>query len=326
VVAAIVLALMAAGGSAIAQSSTEYGARPQRVAGTPRSVLGFFHSLEAGSSITDGVEVLNHAGTSMVFDVYAVDMVPSSNGGLAPAPRSADPEGPATWITLESDSADLGRDETELIPFDLAVPTGTPPGEYRAAIVVEPRSVADSGTVVSKTRIALPVTATVLGAVNLGVTLGDLTVVHDDGPLSFSQPITNTGDVTFTASGDLELTSWLGSATRTIAFTPEDLTLAPGETATVRAVWEDPPLFGRYDAVGTIVAVVGERQPVPFTGTTVRVWLVPWALILTGLAALVIVAMVIRALRPRWTAWRVRRREERAVLDDYRRQRRLGGT
>ncbi len=299
--------------------------RPERIAGTPRSALGFFHSLEAGTTIEDGIEVLNHASVSEVFDVYAVDMVPSSNGGLAPAPRSVAPRGPATWITLRSGAAELEPDTSELIRFEVTVPTGTPPGEYKAALVVEPRSSADSGTVVSKTRIALPITTTVLGAVNLDIALGDLVFRHDDGSISFELPITNTGDVTFTASGDIDITGWLHSTPATIALVPEDLTLAPGEAATARAVWEDPPLIGRYDAVGTIMAVVGDRVPVPFTSAPTRVWLIPWSIIFATAAALAVIALVIRAQRPRWIEWRARHRDERAVLDEYRRQRRLGG-
>ena len=76
------------------ERTRKYGARPSPIGGTPESQLAFVHAIESGSSVADAVDVINHANTPATFDVYAVDLVPSANGGRAPAPRSAATTGP----------------------------------------------------------------------------------------------------------------------------------------------------------------------------------------------------------------------------------------
>lgn len=134
-----------------AQDGAMYGARPAHDDGSSAFVL----SISAGSSGEDAVEILNFTDEAAVFDLYPADAVPTAEGGHAPAARDADVTGSANWVTFATDSVEVAARSAKTVTFTIDVPDGTTAGDHLSALVVEPQTATDQGTVAAKTRIGL---------------------------------------------------------------------------------------------------------------------------------------------------------------------------
>jgi hypothetical protein len=141
----------------VAQDGAMYGARPAHDAGSSAFVL----SIAAGSSVGDALEILNFTDEPAVFDLYPTDAIPTAEGGHAPAARDADVTGSAAWVTFSMDSVEVAARSSKTVPFTVKVPDGTTIGDHLSALLVEPDTATDRGTIAAKTRIALWLKVTV---------------------------------------------------------------------------------------------------------------------------------------------------------------------
>ena len=326
-VAAITVTLGGVGIVGVAEGAEDlpdYGVRTARLNDVERPGNTVFHAVESGSSVTDALEIFNFTSEPMVFDVYSADMVPISNEGSTAASRTVDVTGTGLWIIPSVDTVEVAPHTSLLVDFDIIVPEGTPPGDEEGALLVEPQTGPTGGSIESRTRIGVRVQIEVVGEIDLGVALGDLTSERDGGTVRFRLDVVNTGSVTFEVGGAVTVTDWRGDRRADVSLEPSGVFVAPGEQVILIADWTDPPLFGRFDAVASVQAIVGDREPVPFESGVLTVWLVPWALVIGVLVVLLIIAGILYVKRDTITAWRDRRRDERAMLKDYRRTRDQG--
>lgn len=321
--AAVVFALLSSAGMAAAAEGgdPDYGVRPAPVGDGSRPIDRFQHGLEPGTSIPDAFQIFNFSDEPAVFDVYQADMVPSSNGDLAPAARNVAVVGEGTWLSLEESSVELGPGESATVEFTISVPLEASIGEHRGVILVERQEAPGSGTLELKTRVGLVVGIDVLREVALAGSVGPMTWDRDHGHIAFQVSLTNTGEPSFGASGVVEVTDRAGGPVARVSLTPAGRYVAPGETATFEGVWEDPPLFGRYEATPIIEATVGLREPVILEGTPLGFSLVPWAQIIVVFLALAYVVWGLYRIRPILVRRARRRREERELIRDFRRRR-----
>jgi hypothetical protein len=146
--------LLATATPVLAEDGPTYGARPAPGDGD-RSSGTFKLTVGAGSSVSDAVEVLNFTNESATFDVYAGDVVPTSGGGLAPAPRNADITGPAAWVRVSQATVEVPPRSAATVPFTVNVPGGTARGDHMAALLVEAQDADDTAAIASRTRIGL---------------------------------------------------------------------------------------------------------------------------------------------------------------------------
>ncbi len=310
---------------AIGQNHPKYSARPAEIGLVERPAGFFVHALDSGSVLHDAVEIRSYADDPTGFDVYAADMIESSSGSTSPAARMAVVSGPGAWISMSSDTVGVSPRSTEIVDFTIEVPFGTPPGEYRAAIMIEARDPIGGSSITARTRLGLPVIITVLAEVNLGASLTDLDTRHTTEGLRIVVVMTNTGDVTFSYSGLVEAEGWGGDTTIVSQLEPSDVFVAPGESVLLLGLWTDPPRFGKYDVTARVNAVAGEHQPVQFSSNPATVWFIPWSAIIIAMAMIAIAIWVWTATRSSRKRWLVRRREERAHLKEYRKDRNTSG-
>ena len=321
-IAAMVLSVAGMVSVAIAaESSPDYGVRTARLNDAERPGSSFDHAIESGTTVTDAVEIFNFTAEPMSFDVYATDMVAASNGGVAPASRSIEVTGTGLWIVVSEDTVEVPANDSVLVDFDIVVPVGTPPGEEVAAVLVEPLTEPSGGSIESKTRIGIRVNIEVIGEVDLGVAVGELSSQRIGGTVQYRLEVENTGSVTFEVGGSATVIDWRGDERAEIVLEPAGVFVAPGEQVVLVADWTDPPLFGRFDTTATVQATVGDREPVPFETDVLTVWIIPWALVIGILVVVLILAWILYAKRDSIRSWRERRRDERAMLKDYRRTR-----
>lgn len=295
----------------------DYGARPAHFGNPDLPAGSYLHAVEPGVTIVDAVEIFNFTSEPAVIQVYTSDLVLSTGGTLAPPGPDVEVTGAGTWLTPEHDRVEVAPRSSELVAFDLTAPIGTPPGDYAAALIVEPSVSHGAGNILNRARMAMRVEIEVLGEVDLGVAVGDITWTRTDGGLRFTTPVTNTGAVTFAAGGYTQVEGWRIPPTQ-LALGPTDLYPGPGNTVTVYADWEDPPLFGHFRAVTAVDAAVGPRVPVRFVSAQIDFWIIPWALIVGVLGGLVIIAAAVYATRQPRRRIRERRHAEREVVRRYR--------
>ncbi len=315
------LMVLGSGSAAAQQNFPAYTARPADTGIDGRSSVLFSHSIESGSMVVDAVEILNLAPESTEFDVYVVDIVSSATGSPTAAPRGVPPEGAGSWFAVSSDTVEIPSRQSQLVEFTMEVPIGTPPGDYTAVVVVEPHEAFGEGTVSTRTRIGLPAQIAVLAEVNLGVDLGAITTVRTDQGITINLPVTNTGDVTFSASGFTELDPWFGDRTTSVSMQPEGAFVSPGEQIQLTGLWRNPPPIGRYDITVTVEATVGNRQPVQYLSPAKALWLIPWSTIVFLLIAAAMATWVAKATRPTREERAKRRQEERDLVREFRKSR-----
>jgi hypothetical protein len=318
VVVVVLWLLVSVSPAAGQQASSGYGVRPAPDCHTDGRT-GFAHALEPGASVIDGVEIFNLTGDPAFFDLYGGDVITSTGGGLAPAPRGSDTTGAGLWIVPDEGTVEVPPRSSMVVPFSISVPAGVAPGTEAAAVLVEPHAASGSGSIEARSRVALIVEIEVLGEVDLGVVLGGLTFRRDRTGIVFQLPVTNTGNVTFALSGAVRIGRSGDGAV--ILLTPSDVAIGPGERLELAGTWRSPPSIGRYDATPVVTAQVPNRQPVQVTGQPITIWFIPWpAISLLAIAAL-LAAWILAATRDRRQLWLQHRREERAVIRDLRSRR-----
>lgn len=321
----VALALALSSGIALAADNdgADYGVRPAPVGDGSRQIDRIEHALEPGASIADAIQIFNFSGGMAVFDIYPADMVPTGNGGMAPAAPDTEIVAEGSWLTVETGTVELGPGEWATVGFDIDVPAEASIGEHEAVVLVERHEPSGEGMVDIRTRVGLRVKIEVLSEIDLAATLGPLSWGKDGGDVNFSIPLRNTGDVTFAASGAVRITDGDGDEIAAITLLPDGRYVAPDEDAVLEAVWEDPPLFGRFEAEAVVEAVVGERTPVAFPSETISFWLVPWVGVIVTLGVLVALLWLFYLWRPHLQKRARHRREERALLRDFRHRRAL---
>jgi hypothetical protein len=321
----VALTLVLLPGTAIAAENdgADYGVRPAPVGDGSRPIDHIEHALEPAASITDAIQIFNFGEDTAVFDIYPADMVPTSNGGMAPAARDAEIVAEGSWLTVDTETVELGPGDWATVGFDIVVPLEASIGEHETVVLVERHEPPGTGMVDVRTRVGLLVQIEVLSQIDLAASLGALSWARDGGDVTFSVPISNTGDVTFAASGVVHITDGDGDEIAAVTLLPDGRYVAADEDAVLEARWEDPPLFGRFEAEAVVEASVGDRAPVVFEGEPLSLWLVPWVGIFVTLGVLATIIWIFYNLRPQLQKRARHRREEKAMLRDFRRRRAL---
>ena len=317
------LASIALGTSAMADAEPtsppprpDYGIRPGFYGDTSLPGDHYTFALTPGTSIDDTVVIFNYTDEASRYDVYGADLILAEGGGFAPASRDVESQGSGAWITPSTTTVEVPAGSRLSVPFSVAIPVGAAPGDHPGALVVEPHIASRSQGVTVQPRLALRVQLTVPGDVDLGVALGSLNAERLDDAVRFTVPITNTGNVTFTAAGTVTVVG-RGDPIE-LDLRPDGLYAIPGGEATLWSIWQDPPWIGRVRAHSEVSVVVGDREPVPYTTDTITLWLIPWRTLGVAFAVAILLGVLLVTTRHRRAQRRRRRREERVLLRDFR--------
>ena len=331
---ALTLAVLISGSAltpAVAQTDPpeddlEWGIRPLYWADTSLPGGHFTYALEAGTSIDDGIEILNFGPEPLRFDLYGADLLTAAGGGSAPASRGATPRTAGGWIVPASATVEVPPDGSVEVAFTVSIPAGTRSGNHRGALVVEPHSPqAEGAGTTTQPRLAQRVLITVPDEVDLGVEPGELVAVRERGRLRFELPVRNTGNVTFASSG--AVTTEVRGRQFELELSPAGLYAVPGREAILSATWDDAPWFGRARAVAALDVVVGDDAPVRFTSGELTRLLFSWTplLIVAGLLLLALGLGAAEVPRPRRQRAAAERRHGPAVPPAQRARRRAFG-
>jgi hypothetical protein len=99
----------------------------------------FVHSVEAGATWTDGVEVTNTNSVTVDAWVDAVDGITSAQTGAVYSARTVAARSTGAWVKLSVSSITVPPHTHAVISFTVTVPSGASAGDHVAGIAVESR-------------------------------------------------------------------------------------------------------------------------------------------------------------------------------------------
>lgn len=308
------LALLVPALPAAAVDNGEVGIRPSNES-------DFFHLSLSPGAATDAVAIVtNHTGEDKTLRIYPVDGQSSPQGTFAFADETDRREGVGSWVQLDMDEIVVPANSDLAVPFRLSVPEGAVPGDYAGGLIIESppvegeTSVLEGGTAVRLDiiqRQGLRIYLDVAGTAVTTLEHGELTWEQADGAVTFSIPVTNTGNTILQPQATLDISSTIGVNTKLAFDAPESV--LPGGTYVMQAIITDPPLIQLGTAVATIDSEAGtERVEVNFSYA-------PWLLIAIVAVALLVLGYVT------WRIARFVRRAREAIAEVSRPQARRTG-
>lgn len=199
----------------------------------------------------------------------------------------------SSWVTLPQTVLDLGPGETKTISFVVHVPAGASPGSHFASIFLsdKPTAPETSGTGVGF-NVGSIISLRISGDIHEEAQLREFStgkLVYGTANVDFNVKIQNLGNVLVQPTGSIEVTSMFGKKVATIDVNPALASTFPGASRTYLAQWaSDSFAFGRYQALATLVYGDEARKTVYSTTSFWVLPLVPIAIVLGSLFAVVL--------------------------------------
>ena len=275
----------------------------------PQLESDFFHiALAPGAAIDATAIVSNHTDAAVTLLNYAVDGQSTAQGAFALAAQADTSVGVGAWVALDAGEITVPANSDLAVPFRLTVPVGTTPGDYAGGLIIQSPPVqgeTTTGTGDAALRLdviqrqGVRIYLTVDGTASATLTHGDLTWERSGDSITFTLPITNTGNTILFPVTELSIDSAIGVNGSLSFNTPESI--LPGATLTLRAVLTGLPLIQAGTARATIQSDAGTE-----TVSTGLVYL-PWWIIAVSVLVLLLVALA------SWRVTRFVRRAQRAI-------------
>jgi hypothetical protein len=293
----------------------EFGLKPALSGKTTLEDGHYQYAVKAGTSIEDGIVVVNFSDKPITLRLYAADVVTPRGGGVAPVDPGQRMKSVGAWVQLERSDVEVPGKDQVFVGFAVRVPDALSPGDHLGAIVASRDGEPTPGGISVEQRVALITRVRIPGTPSLKTEIGPVHVASRGRSRIFRVELRNVGNLLFTAKGTVDVTEG-GERVASIPLTPSEVYLIPKGKSTFIARWDDPPLFGSRRAVASFDT---RAAGVPFrriSSMPVAVKLVSWlwlimiACVFIGIGALI----ALTRLRPRprrmaTTAYQARGRE-----------------
>jgi hypothetical protein len=168
----------------------------------------FSVELQPGESATFTALLENNGEIAFDFVTYAADAYTVRNGGFGVLEYPSEPTGPTTWLDYPTETYAMEPGEAFERSFTVTVPDGALPGEYVTAIgmqTAEPVNAADEGMFRFDQvfRTVLGIRILVPGELKAALEVGEPEMIIEGSIPGILIPVTNTGNVRATPSGDV---------------------------------------------------------------------------------------------------------------------------
>jgi hypothetical protein len=275
----------------------------------PADEREYFHVQLAPGQVSERPAIVSNFSADPVdLLIYPADATITAKGDFALAEHDTPARQVGAWIHLPVSTLHLAGHASTAVTFPITVPPDTAPGDYAGGILIQSTTPGKASTVQNGFAVQLNIVQRVgariylhvAGKVQPGLRVGHLTWHKDNHGITFSMPITNTGNIQLHPTEQLRLQGF-NLPTQAIAMSRVE-NLLPGSTVTVTGQLADPPAYGYGHATATVTDDAGQR------GTAVTsISLVPVLLTLGVLGALAVLLLA---------AWRFTRflRRARAAL------------
>jgi hypothetical protein len=260
-------------------------------------------TLTPGKAYDDSVTVANYTTAPLTFNLYGADAVNTAGDGLSLRRRTDSQVAMGQWIHLPYSRLVVPAHGASTVPFSILPPARATPGDYLGGIVAEgtqgvtsphgsvPITVIQAvgvrvyGRVVGVLHPRLELSKVSLTATNSAVAqLGGAV----DARVNFT--VRNAGNIILSPVANVVLTTPIGTAgRRTIAINQ----LLPGNSLHYSLNLSGLEPYGRLRAE---VKVAGQGAKATGAAT---VWVLPWALLVLLIVALVVLGRLIIRIRRR---------------------------
>lgn len=275
----------------------------------PELESDFFHiSLAPGAAIDANAVVTNHSAEAVTLSNYAVDGQSTPQGAFALAAQGDARSGVGAWVSLGPESITIPADSELMVPFRLSVPDTATPGDYAGGVIIESAPVEGETTssggdaalrldVIQRQGVRIYLT--VAGTAVSTLAHGDLGWDRSADTVTFTLPITNTGNTILYPTATLDVSSWIG-ATATLDFaTPESI--LPGASLDLEATLTPARFLQAGNAEATLTSEAGDER------VATSFLYAPWWFILASVLGLAALAFGV------WRAVLFVRRAQRAL-------------
>lgn len=178
----------------------------------------FAYELAPGGTLGDALVVTNRSPEAITLDVYAADGFLTEDGSLDILAGGEPSTELGSWVAIDSPQLTLASGESAEVPFDIAVPADTPPGDYAAGVVASMLVTADNGTITER-RLGSRVHLRVLGDLAPALTVTSVAVDYHDtinpvqsGTATVTYTLTNTGNTRLDPAVDVSAAGPFGWA------------------------------------------------------------------------------------------------------------------
>jgi hypothetical protein len=244
---------------------------------------------------TIGVKLRGEAGQR--YRVLVQDIEQRPDGTQIYLPASGSRYSASSWVTVAPSRFGGRPNRTQPVQYRVIVPPDAEPGDHLASLTVERLAPRTGATAAAGIAISVRLTIRVGGAIRPAARITDLDVpsLADGGPVSIATTVRNSGNVTLDFDrADPGAVRILDGGDRR-AILPFEGRLFPGQARVFESRWEDPPLFGSFDAEATVRAggrPVGRRE---------GFWVIPWRQIAAALLLIgAVLALAFGWRRRRW--------------------------
>lgn len=183
----------------------------------------YAYDLAPGGTVGDALYVANRSPEPLTLAVYAADGFLTEDGALDILAGGEESTELGSWVSIETREVTLDPGADAEIPFTIAVPADTPPGDYAAGIVASMLVTADTGTVTER-RLGSRVHLRVQGDLAPALVVGDVAVDYqgtanpvETGSATVTYTLTNTGNTRLDPDVDVALGGPFGWARVTAA-------------------------------------------------------------------------------------------------------------
>jgi hypothetical protein len=249
-----------------------------------------------GQAVLGAIDVELKGERGRRFRVVVQEIVQLPDGTQAYRPPSGSPFSASSWVSAVPARFSGAPDRTQPVQYRVGVPADAEPGDHLASLTVQrlPRNAAATAAPVEAISVRLTIRVPGRARPAAKIVALDAPSVADGAPVAIAASVRNTGNVTLDFDrahvGRLAIVDG-GKPAAQLVFAGQ---LFPGQLRSFELSWDDPPLFGDFDAVAGVDA--GARP----ARATAAFWVIPWREL--AALALVVLAVLIVAL-----GWRRRR-------------------
>jgi hypothetical protein len=234
-------------------ASNGVGAKPANpVAGQPRTQDIFIYQLGLGASKTDEVVVSNNSNEMKTVELYATDGIVTNTGAFSCKQLVEPRKDVGAWISINKKEVKLKPSSSDKIPFTVAIPNMTTPGEHNGCLVFSTKddNGDQQGNVHIRTRSAIRVAITIPGDLRKEVSIDSFTVSTSNDNQTYNLNVRNTGNVSADTTMNVTLRSLFG---QTIYSNQGSYPVLPSELYELQYVNRNMPFWGGwYNATAKI--------------------------------------------------------------------------
>lgn len=240
---------------------------------------------------TIGVRLRGERGQRYRVRVQEIRQGPDGTQVYGPATRSR--YSASSWVSVSPRRFPGAPNRTQPVQFRVRVPGDAEPGDHLASVTIERLARGKRAVAAAVMAVSVRLTIRVSGPTRAAASIADVeppTVADGGDPVTIVTTVRNDGNVTLEFGGANRGTVRILDGSEHEAALPLSGRLFPGQVRVFESRWEDPPLFGDFDAEASIKVGAGTvRQSETF-------WVIPWR----QLAALVLIVLAVLVLAIGW--------------------------